>query len=206
MKSVDIIGVDTVDISILYQFQLIKFKVRHLTGSNRMAVTWIYAIVKNTKLRHFRIEKPHFIQNITWCATLKLVLPSASVCVIAAQLESISKSNSVTLVAIRMCDKCFQFGDFCNFLYTWISFSLYSCICISVIHCILKIEWIVLMECIALHDARLAWPGPPFCLLLGVSSDYAQPITGQIVEVTCPVIDRAQPEFTPNKRQKNGSR
>ena len=27
-----------------------------------------------------------------------------------------------------------------------------------------------------------------FCLLLGVSSDYAQPITGQVTEVTCPVV------------------
>ena len=45
-------------------------------------------------------------------------------------------------------------------------------------------------------------PGPIFCLLLGVSSDYAQPITGQVTEVTCPVIGRAQPELTPSKRQK----
>ena len=43
---------------------------------------------------------------------------------------------------------------------------------------------------------------PIFCLLLGVSSDYAQPITGQVTEVTCPVIGRAQPELTP--RQKTG--
>ena len=41
-----------------------------------------------------------------------------------------------------------------------------------------------------------------FCLWLGVSSDYAQPITGQVTEVTCPVIGRAQPELTPSKRQK----
>ena len=34
-------------------------------------------------------------------------------------------------------------------------------------------------------------PGTVFCLLLGVSSDYAQPITGQVTEVTCPVIGRA---------------
>ena len=47
-------------------------------------------------------------------------------------------------------------------------------------------------------------PGPIFCLLLGVSSDYAQPITGQVTEVTCPVIGRAQPELTPSKRQKMG--
>ena len=72
-------------------------------------------------------------------------------------------------------------------------------------------------------------PGPIFCLLLGLISDYAQPvtgqvtevtcpvigqaqpelssdcaqpITGQVTEVTCPVIGRAQPEFTPSKRQK----
>ena len=46
--------------------------------------------------------------------------------------------------------------------------------------------------------------GSVFCLLLGVSSDYAQPITGQVTEVTCPVIGRAQPELTPSKRQKAG--
>ena len=40
-----------------------------------------------------------------------------------------------------------------------------------------------------------------FCLLLGVSSDYAQPITGQVTEVTCPVIGWAQPEFTPSKTE-----
>ena len=46
--------------------------------------------------------------------------------------------------------------------------------------------------------------GPVFCLLLGVSSDYAQPITGQATEVICPVIGWAQPELTPSKRQKTG--
>ena len=46
--------------------------------------------------------------------------------------------------------------------------------------------------------------GPVFCLLLGVSSDYAQPITGQVTEVTCPVIGWAQPELTPSKRPKTG--
>ena len=39
---------------------------------------------------------------------------------------------------------------------------------------------------------------------LGVTSDYAQPITGQVTEVTCPVIGRAQPELSPSKRQKMG--
>ena len=43
-----------------------------------------------------------------------------------------------------------------------------------------------------------------FCLLLGVSSGYAQPITGQVTEVTCPVIGQAQPELTPSKRRKTG--
>ena len=47
-------------------------------------------------------------------------------------------------------------------------------------------------------------PGPVFYLLLGVSSDYAQPITGQVTKVTCPVIGWAQPELTPSKRQKTG--
>ena len=32
------------------------------------------------------------------------------------------------------------------------------------------------------------WPGPVFCLLLGASSDYAQPITGLLTSVTWPVI------------------
>ena len=44
-------------------------------------------------------------------------------------------------------------------------------------------------------------PGPVFCLLLGVGSDYAQSITGQVTEVTCPVIGRAQPELSLRKRQ-----
>ena len=47
-------------------------------------------------------------------------------------------------------------------------------------------------------------PGPVFCLLLRVRSDYAQPITGQVTEVTCPVNVRAQPGLTPSKRQKTG--
>ena len=46
--------------------------------------------------------------------------------------------------------------------------------------------------------------GPVFCLLLRVSSDYAQPITGQVTEVACPVIGGAQPELTPSKRQETG--
>ena len=41
-----------------------------------------------------------------------------------------------------------------------------------------------------------------------VSSDHALPLTGlvagQVTEVTCPVIGRAQPELTPSKRQKIG--
>ena len=44
--------------------------------------------------------------------------------------------------------------------------------------------------------------GPVFCLLLRVSSDYAQPITGQVTEVTCRMICRA--ELTLSKRQKTG--
>ena len=47
-------------------------------------------------------------------------------------------------------------------------------------------------------------PGPVFCLLLRVSSDYAHPITGQVTEVTCPVIGQAQPELTRSKRWKTG--
>ena len=35
--------------------------------------------------------------------------------------------------------------------------------------------------------------GSVVCLLLGVGSDCAQPITGQVTEVTSPVIGRTQP-------------
>ena len=53
------------------------------------------------------------------------------------------------------------------------------------------VAWSILYKCYHLT------PGPVLCLLLRVSSDYAQPITGQVTEVTCPVIGRAQPELTP---------
>ena len=44
-------------------------------------------------------------------------------------------------------------------------------------------------------------PGRVFCLPLGVSSGCARPITGEVTEVTCPVIGRAQLELTPSKRR-----
>ena len=50
----------------------------------------------------------------------------------------------------------------------------------------------------------ITWARFQGCLLLGVSSDYAQPITGQVTEVTCPVIGRAQSELILSKRQKTG--
>ena len=53
-------------------------------------------------------------------------------------------------------------------------------------------------------DNLLLRTGPVFCLLLGVSSAYAQSITGQVTEVTCPVIGREQPEHTRSKRRKTG--
>ena len=51
---------------------------------------------------------------------------------------------------------------------------------------------------------ELQCPEPVFCLLLRVSSDYAQPVTGQVTEVTCPVTGQAQPELTLSTRQKTG--
>ena len=55
------------------------------------------------------------------------------------------------------------------------------------------------------HEGYGHRSGPVFCLLLWESSDYAQPITGQVTEVTCPVIGQAQHELsTPSKRQKTG--
>ena len=53
------------------------------------------------------------------------------------------------------------------------------------------------------RDASIR-PKPVFYILLGVSSDYVQPITGQVTEVTCPVIGWAQPELTQSKIQKTG--
>ena len=55
-----------------------------------------------------------------------------------------------------------------------------------------------------LEDLEDQKPGSVFCLLLGVSSDYAQPITSQVTDVTCLVIGRAPSELTPSKRQKVG--
>ena len=43
-----------------------------------------------------------------------------------------------------------------------------------------------------------------FCLLLGVSSDCAWPIAGQVTSVAWPVIGWAQTELTLRKRQKMG--
>ena len=45
-------------------------------------------------------------------------------------------------------------------------------------------------------------PGSVFCLLPGVTSGCARPITGQVTSVTWPVIGWAQPELTPSKKQK----
>ena len=61
-----------------------------------------------------------------------------------------------------------------------------------------------LMKSISYNQCFNCGPGLVFCLLLEVISDYAQPITGQVTEVICPVIGRAQPELTPSKRQKTG--
>ena len=46
--------------------------------------------------------------------------------------------------------------------------------------------------------------GPIFCLLLGVSSDYSQPITGQVTEVTCPVIDQSTAWAYSEQETENG--
>ena len=40
------------------------------------------------------------------------------------------------------------------------------------------------------------WTGPVFCLLIGVSSGCAQPITGQVTSVTWPVIGWAYYELS----------
>ena len=57
------------------------------------------------------------------------------------------------------------------------------------------------MEKAAKDFVRILNPsGPIFCLLFGVSSHYAQPITGQVTEVTYHVIGQAQPELTLSTR------
>ena len=67
-------------------------------------------------------------------------------------------------------------------------------------------NWEVIIELSVLQhwEAIGNISGPVFCLLLRVSSNYAQPITGQVTEVNCPVIGRTQPEPTRSKRQKTG--
>ena len=51
------------------------------------------------------------------------------------------------------------------------------------------------------------WPGPFFCVLFGVSSDYAQPITGQVIEVTCPVIGQLSTAWAYSEQEtENGHR
>ena len=90
-------------------------------------------------------------------------------------------------------------------------------------HCFLNVVPVSVMKiCVSnpaccgkvssIDGPRIAWhtwqvfvwrpwiPGPGFSLLLRVSSDFAQPITDQATEVTCPVIARPQP----SKRQKTG--
>ena len=56
------------------------------------------------------------------------------------------------------------------------------------------------IHCSDLTETRA--PGPVFCLLLGVSSGTAGPITGKITSVTWPVNGQAEPELTQSKRQK----
>ena len=46
-----------------------------------------------------------------------------------------------------------------------------------------EVEYEDLFSCIV-SAMEICWPGPVFCLLLGVSPDYAQPIIGQVTEVT----------------------
>ena len=53
-------------------------------------------------------------------------------------------------------------------------------------------------------NIKTIFPGPIFCLLLGVSSGCVRPITGQVTSVTWPVIGWALPELTPSKIQKTG--
>ena len=59
---------------------------------------------------------------------------------------------------------------------------------------------------VRLSISPLGWPviWARFLSLAWSKLNYAQPITGQVTEVTCPVIGRAQPELTPSKRQKMG--
>ena len=69
---------------------------------------------------------------------------------------------------------------------------------------IFKLSYFNSFENGAPKDFICGYLGPFSLSCSGVSSDYAQPITSQVTEVTCPVIGRAQPELTPSKRQKMG--
>ena len=90
-------------------------------------------------------------------------------------------SHAILIWILRVVDN--------DILIKWFNFSTFPC---------------MFVQCLDMADILAPWPGPVFCLLLGVSSDYVQPITGQVTEVTCPVIGRAQPELSPSKRQRTG--
>ena len=75
----------------------------------------------------------------------------------------------------------------------------------------MSLVWSMLRLCSANHrpgywsNLPCDWPSRAWAYSKQESiSDYAQPITGQVTEVTWPVIGRAQPELTPSKRQKMG--
>ena len=57
------------------------------------------------------------------------------------------------------------------------------CTCICIFKSFTDIMWANVVS---------VWSGTVLFLLLGESSDYAQPITGQVTEVTCPVVGRSQ--------------
>ena len=85
-----------------------------------------------------------------------------------------------------------------------IGFILYGKSCEA--HCYLKrsylTNFVVFLRTCSLH--RPPYYGARFLSPVWVSSDYAQAVTGQVTEVTCPVIGWAQPELTRSKRQKSG--
>ena len=80
------------------------------------------------------------------------------------------------------------------------TFSEVSRDCFSVQFVLLHPIYNILMKSKLYQDVGFVLPTRAFWavfyLLFGINSDYAQPITGQVTEVTCPVIGRAQPKLT----------
>ena len=145
-------------------------------------------------------QNAHFLSINTW---LKIILGKTN---ITCQQKL---CDSVTKYLAHLGSKFRSGSKYWGSLFTWDQTFVRDIELLRLLSCVTQQRHWVFGDLVTwLSYIKTSWccpyPGPIFCLLLGVSSDYAQPITGQVTEVTCPVIGRAQPELTLSKRQKTG--